>query len=57
MDILGMLMALGAAVLWGANGIFVHLIGAYGATGAQITAMRFLTVPIVLTGFPVFCLG
>lgn len=48
MDLLGMLMALGAAVLWGTNGIFVHLLSEYGATGAQITVLRYMTVPVVL---------
>jgi len=45
---LSILMVLLAATLWGGCGIFINLISAYGITGAQMTALRLITVPMVL---------
>lgn len=40
-------LVLGAATLWGSNGIFVNLLNAAGLNGTQITAVRMCSVPVL----------
>lgn len=43
------LMVLMAAACWGANGIFINILAAYGVNGTQMTLVRMASMAI-LTG-------